>query len=265
MSEELNALLKIMQQLRDPVNGCPWDVEQDFKSISAYTIEEAYEVADAINRNNLEDLKDELGDLLLQVVFHSQMAKEQGAFEFKDVVMAICDKMTRRHPHVFADARISSAEELGRNWEAMKASEKSLAGKDKGNSLLDDVPANIPALDRASKLGKQAAKAGFDWPNSDDVMQKVDEELAELKAAVKKNDTLNIEEELGDLLFALTNYARHLKLNPETCLRNANQKFISRFQFIESELNRSGENVQSATLADMELLWNKAKLNLNRS
>ena len=255
-----------MQQLRDPETGCPWDVEQDFKSIAPYTIEEAYEVADAIERNDLSDLKDELGDLLLQVVFHSQIASEAKEFSFDDVVQAICDKMTRRHPHVFAGASINDAEAQTKNWEALKSQERQQKRQLKTSnefhpedSILSSVTAKLPSLVRARKLTKKAATVGFDWTDAGSVMHKVDEELSELKEAIESDDQEHIAEEFGDLMFVMANLARKLKIDPDACLRSANQKFIRRFNFIEKSLHTKSKSLAEATLDEMDYLWNSAK------
>ncbi len=255
-----------MQQLRDPETGCPWDVEQDFKSIAPYTIEEAYEVADAIERNDLSDLKDELGDLLLQVVFHSQMASEAKEFSFDDVVQAICEKMTRRHPHVFAGASINDAEAQTKNWEVLKSQEAQQKRQLKTSnefqpedSILSSVTAKLPSLVRARKLTKKAATVGFDWTDAGSVMHKVDEELAELKEAIESDDQEHIAEEFGDLMFVMANLARKLKIDPDASLRSANQKFIRRFNFIEKSLHTKSKSLAEATLDEMDDLWNSAK------
>lgn len=262
MSGDIKELLKIMQQLRDPDTGCPWDVEQDFKSIVPYTIEEAYEVADAIQRHDLDDLKDELGDLLLQVVFHSQMASEQAAFDFGDVVNSICNKMIRRHPHVFAGASVKDSQTQSKNWEAIKAQERAVKQPSGSqNSILDSVPNNLPGLLRAKKLTKKAASVGFDWPNVESVLAKVDEELAELREAIASGDKEHVAEELGDLTFVMANVARKLDLDPDQSLRSANQKFIQRFHYIEDSLTAQGTSVKEASLETMDELWNEAKLN----
>ena len=262
----INKLLTIMQALRDPETGCPWDLKQDFKSIAPHTIEEAYEVADAIERNDLDDLKDELGDLLLQVVFHSQMATEDNIFNFDDVVDAICDKMTRRHPHVFAGAIIEDAETQSKNWEALKKEERNKKRSTKtsnefhsDDSILSSVTAKLSSLTRARKLTKEAAKVGFDWSDAGSVMHKVDEELAELKEAIDSSDQEHIAEEFGDLMFVMANLARKLAIDPDACLRSANQKFIRRFQFIEKSLHSQSKVMSKVSLAEMDALWDLAK------
>ena len=256
-----------MRQLRDPETGCSWDIEQNFKSIAAYTIEEAYEVADAIERNDLDDLKDELGDLLLQVVFHSQMASEEKKFDFDDVVDAICDKMTRRHPHVFAGEKIETADAQTKNWEALKEQERQQKRSSKNSndflpedSILSSVTAKLPSLTRAKKLTKKAAKVGFDWSDAGSVMHKVDEELAELKEAIDSSDINHINEEFGDLMFVMANLARKLKIDPDASLRSANQKFISRFHYIEKTLLEQSKSLENTSLEEMDSLWNLAKI-----
>lgn len=253
----VDRLLEIMARLRDPDTGCPWDIEQDFASIAPYTIEEAYEVADAIARGDLADLREELGDLLLQVVFHSQMAAEQGAFDFEAVAAAIADKMIRRHPHVFADAVERDSDSQTAAWEAQKAAERAQKGRD--GSILADIPLALPALKRAEKLTKRAARVGFDWPDADRVFDKFEEEAAELRVALKAGDADNAAEELGDLLFVCANLGRKLGIDPETALRAANAKFERRFRAIESSLADKGRDMTEATLDEMEVLWLEAK------
>jgi len=250
-------LLEIMAKLRDPQGGCPWDLEQDFRSIAPYTLEEAYEVADAIERGDLDDLKDELGDLLLQVVFHAQMAREQGAFDFADVVEAICDKLVRRHPHVFGGTSVESAEAQTEAWERLKAGEKAARGR---QGVLDDVPVGLPATTRAAKLGRRAARVGFDWPDATGPRRKVDEELAELDAAVAgAEDPEAIEAEFGDLLFAMVNYARHLGIDPEAALRRSNEKFVRRFHHVEQRAAETGRALEDAGLEQLDRWWEEAK------
>jgi tetrapyrrole methylase family protein/MazG family protein/ATP diphosphatase len=253
----LNELLNIMAKLRDRDGGCPWDLEQTFATIAPYTIEEAYEVADAIERGDLGDLKDELGDLLFQVVFHARMAEEAGAFAFGDVARAICDKMLRRHPHVFGDARVADSAEQTQRWEQLKREERGSASPDAG--VLDDVPVGLPALTRAVKLGKRAATVGFDWPDVAGVRAKVDEELAELDAAAASGDRDDTAAEMGDLLFSVANWCRHLHLDPETCLRSANARFARRFRAVESEVAASGRPWSSHDAAALDALWRRAK------
>jgi tetrapyrrole methylase family protein/MazG family protein/ATP diphosphatase len=253
----LAELLGIMARLRDRERGCPWDVEQTFATIAPYTIEEAYEVADAIERDDLDDLKDELGDLLLQVVFHARMAEEAGAFAFADVARAICDKMLRRHPHVFGQAQVADSAEQTKRWEELKREERGSASPDAG--VLDDVPVGLPALTRAVKLGKRAASVGFDWPDVAGVRAKVDEELDELDAAAASGDRDDMAAEMGDLLFSVANWCRHLHLDPETCLRSANARFVRRFRAVESEVAASGRPWSSHDAAALDALWRRAK------
>jgi MazG family protein len=252
----IDRLLGIMARLRDPQRGCPWDVEQDFASIAPYTIEEAYEVADAIDRGDLADLRGELGDLLLQVVFHAQMAHEQGAFDFGDVVQSISDKMVRRHPHVFADTAIGSATEQRAAWDRLKAGEREAAGD---VSVLAGVEQAVPALTRARKLGRRAAGVGFDWPDVDGVIAKVHEELNELLAAHASQDPDAMEDEMGDLLFAAANLARRLEVDPEEALRRANRKFEQRFRALEAEVLAGGRPWDQHTVADLEAIWDRVK------
>ncbi len=252
----ISRLLEIMARLRDPQRGCPWDLEQSFKTIAPYTIEEAYEVADAIERDDMDDLRDELGDLLFQVVFHSQMARERGAFAFGDVVNAICEKMERRHPHVFGDARIASAAEQTVAWEEQKRRERAQTRE----SVLDDVPLALPALTRANKLGKRAAEVGFEWPDTHGALDKVGEEVEELRAELAGTpDLTRISNEIGDLLFSLVNVCRYLKIDPEISLRNANAKFERRFRYVERRLAEQGSSPERATLEEMDVLWEEGK------
>jgi MazG family protein len=248
------AVLDVMARLRDREHGCPWDVEQNFRTIAPYTIEEAYEVADAIERDDLPALKEELGDLLFQVAFHARMAEEQGAFDFADVAQALADKMIERHPHVFAEKVERTAEEQTAAWETLKAEKRAASGA----SLLDDVAMALPALMRAEKLTKRAARINFDWPSSTEVLEKLDEELAELKAAEASGDQDHIAEEMGDILFVMANLARKLKVDPEEALRRANAKFTRRFQYIERALAEQGRTGPQP-LDDMEALWLEAK------
>ena len=251
------ALLALMKTLRDPKDGCPWDREQSFETIAPYTIEEAYEVADAIARQSMPDLKEELGDLLFQVVFHSRMAEEQGAFDFADVAQALADKMIERHPHVFSEAgdgRTAAQQTVA--WETLKAEKR--AAKGPNVSLLDDVAMALPALMRAEKLTKRAARINFDWPSSTEVLAKLDEELAELKEAEASGDQDHIAEEMGDILFVMANLARKLKVDPEEALRRANAKFTRRFQYIERKLAEQGR-IGPQPLDAMEALWLEAK------
>ncbi|WP_340645858.1 nucleoside triphosphate pyrophosphohydrolase [Phenylobacterium sp.] len=253
----IDRLLAIMARLRDPAGGCEWDLEQTFATIAPYTVEEAYEVADAIERKNLTDLRDELGDLLFQVVFHSRMAQEQGVFGFDDVVLAISEKMIRRHPHVFGAEAQRTAAEQTQAWEVIKAQER--AGKGLSDSLLDDVPASFPALTRAVKLSRRAATVGFVWPTIGEVVAKLDEEVAELKVEIAANDRAKARAELGDVLFVVANIARALDIDPEDALRATNAKFTRRFRHIETELKARGKTPEQSNLAEMDALWDSAK------
>ncbi len=245
-----------MEQLRDPHTGCPWDVEQDFASIAPYTIEEAYEVADAIARDNLHDLRDELGDLLLQVVFHARMAEELGEFDFEDVAGVIAAKMVRRHPHVFGSKADKAAGKVTGSWEAIKEKERSASPDD---SVLAGVAKALPALKRAQKLGKRASRVGFDWPERSGVVAKIDEELRELEEAASHNDTEAVVDELGDLLFAVVNLARHLDVDAEHALANANAKFERRFRHMEADIATTSAKLKDLPLETMEQHWQAAK------
>ncbi|HMB48773.1 MAG TPA: nucleoside triphosphate pyrophosphohydrolase [Afifellaceae bacterium] len=267
-AKPIDRLIEIMAALRTPGSGCPWDLEQDFTTIAPYTIEEAYEVADAIERGDMDDLKDELGDLLLQVVFHARMAEEAGAFAFNDVADAISEKMIRRHPHVFADIDADNAAAVKANWEEIKAAEKAARKErlkasgtpDDYETFLADVPMAIPALQRAFKLQKRAARIGFDWPELEPVLGKVREELDELTHEIGSNsDADRLQDEMGDLLFAVANLARHLNVDPETALRGTNAKFVRRFEHIETALRQTGRSLESASLDEMEEIWVAAK------
>jgi MazG family protein len=262
----LDDLLAVMARLRDAKTGCPWDVEQSFASIAPYTIEEAYEVADAIARHDLEALKEELGDLLLQVVYHAQMASEEGRFDFGDVADAIVRKMIRRHPHVFVDPSLREQFLTSDLWRRIKNEEKAARGGTGQGTRLDDVPLALPALTRAVKLQKRAADVGFDWPSLAPVLAKAEEEIAELKAAIgeagtgeKSGSGQRVAEEFGDLLFVMANIARHLKVDPEAALRGANAKFVRRFGSIEAGLAKEGRKPEDATLEEMDVLWDEAK------
>jgi len=259
---DLAALLEIMTRLRDREHGCPWDLEQDFASIAAYTIEEAYEVADAIDRNDLGELKDELGDLLLQVVFHAQMAREQGAFGFDDVVTAICDKMVRRHPHVFGDSQVADAEQQTLNWEQIKRDERAAAGKT-DSSALAGIARGLPEWQRAVKLQARAARIGFDWPGPEPVLEKLQEELEEVRAefargAVQDNQA-RLQDEIGDLLFVCANLARHAQVDVGAALRHANQKFERRFRAMEQLAQHDGGALDGLSLQQQEAYWQRAK------
>ncbi len=248
-------LLEIMRRLRDPETGCPWDIEQDFKSIAPYTVEEAYEVADAIEREAWAELPGELGDLLLNTIYHAQMAEEAGLFDFDTVVQAISDKMIARHPHVFGgESRDKTAEEQVADWEAIKAAERGTPA-----SVLEGVALNLPALTRALKLQNRAARVGFDWPETLQVLDKIREESAELVEAKARLGQKEIEEEYGDLLFVMANLGRHLGVQPEEALRKANAKFTRRFNKVEADLKAMGKAPQNSTLAEMDALWEAAK------
>lgn len=266
MTPGIERLLAIMARLRDPQRGCPWDVEQSFQTIAPYTIEEAYEVADAIERGDLAALKDELGDLLFQVVYHARLAEERGAFTFADVVDAVCEKMVRRHPHVFGDAEVTGAAAQSAAWEEHKAAERragAAADKDAehGPGALDGIPHALPALVRAIKLQRRAARVGFDWPDAEAALDKFSEEVAELTAEMAAGgDAARLEDELGDLLFTCVNVARKLGLDAETALRRAAGKFERRFRGIEAMLAADGaRRPEDASLAELEALWQRAK------
>ena len=251
-SRSIETLRAIMKALRTPVTGCPWDLEQTFETIAPYTIEEAYEVADAIARGSRAELCEELGDLLLQSVYHAQMAEEEGTFSFDDVVEAVCTKMIRRHPHVFGDEEARSATLAKGFWEDMKARERESRPK---RRVLDDVPVALPGLTRAVKLQSKAAKVGFDWPSVDNVYDKINEEVAEFRVAPDEKKA----EEYGDLLFAMANVARHLGIDPEAALRAANAKFERRFAHIEKRLAEAGKTPKESNLEEMDSLWDEAK------
>ena len=252
----ISRLLDIMARLRDPQRGCPWDLQQNFSTIAPYTIEEAYEVADAIERGSLEDLRGELGDLLFQVVFHSQLAAERGEFTFDEVVTGICDKMELRHPHVFGAARIEDADAQNIAWEEHKRRERAA----RGDTVLGNVPVALPALTRASKLGKRAAQVGFEWPDITGAIDKVEEEVAELRAEIDSGAVKSaVAQEIGDLLFSLVNVCRYLQIDPEAALRATNAKFERRFGYAEQQLRQQGRTPQDASLAEMDRLWEEAK------
>jgi len=253
---DINTLIAIMAALRTPGTGCPWDLEQDFHSIAPYTLEEAFEVAEAIEAGDKSALCEELGDLLLQVVYHARMAEEEGAFAFADVIEAITTKMVRRHPHVFGDEKARSAGIAKGFWEEMKAKE----GKAPKDSALDGVPAALPALVRAIKLQAKAARVGFDWPDAGPVLDKIAEEVDELRESMAQGDSAAIEEEFGDLLFALANLARHQGFDAEGAARAANTKFERRFKAIEVELKARGKRPQDTTLAEMDTIWDEVKV-----
>lgn len=265
---QLDDLLHLMARLRDPQHGCPWDLKQDYASIVPHTLEEAYEVADAIERGDFAHLPGELGDLLFQVVYYSQLAREEGRFDFSQVVDGITSKLIRRHPHVFADGDLYGAVDVPKldeaavkqRWEAIKAEERAeKAAAPEQLSLLDDVPTALPSLSRAIKLQKRAAQVGFDWPEALPVVDKVREELDEVLEAMSENDADAIAEEIGDLLFVVSNLARHLKVEPESALRAANAKFERRFRFIEQALRDAGRNMEDCALDELDALWGEAK------
>ncbi|HEX7129756.1 MAG TPA: nucleoside triphosphate pyrophosphohydrolase [Rhodanobacteraceae bacterium] len=257
---EIENLLEIMARLRDPERGCPWDAKQDFDSIAPYTIEEAHEVADAIQRRNYDDLRDELGDLLFQVVFHARMAEEAGYFNFADVVAALSDKLTRRHPHVFGDTRYANAEEQSRAWEALKARERAERGDDEDRSALAGIAAGLPEWRRALKLQQRAATVGFDWPGPEPVLDKLAEEIEEVRAEFEQGaDRDRLEDEIGDVLFVIANLARHAKLDPGHALRRANAKFERRFRRMEALAAEAGETLAGKPLAEQDALWDRAK------
>ncbi len=255
-STPIDALREIMRRLRDPQGGCPWDIEQTFETIAPYTIEEAYEVADAIQRGDRLALCDELGDLLLQAVYHSRMAEEEGAFDFDDVARGIAEKMIRRHPHVFGDMQIESAEEQTRHWEAVKQAERATEPDD---SALAGVALALPALMRAQKLGRRAARVGFDWPDHTGVLDKITEEAGEVAEAQARGDRADIAEEYGDLLFVVAILGQHLGVDAEDALTAANRKFERRFRGVEAKLADRGKRAQDSNLAEMDALWNTVK------
>lgn len=258
--EEMRNLLEVMAKLRDPEKGCEWDIKQTFQSIAPYTIEEAYEVADAIERGDHADLRDELGDLLLQVVFHAQMADDQGLFNFADVAAGIADKMIHRHPHVFGDLAFESEEQQRAHWEQLKQEERaSKSNQVDSVSAIDDVALALPALTRAEKIQKRAARVGFDWDQVAPVIDKIDEELAEFREAIDEEYTSAIEDELGDLLFAATNAARHLKIDPEQALKKATAKFERRFRYVESKVKKDGHVLADLSAEVLDQYWVQAK------
>ena len=270
----IDRLIAIMTMLRDKQHGCPWDLEQTIKSLLPYTLEEVYEVADAIENNDLVELEDELGDLLFQVIFYAQIAKEQGAFDFQDIATAITDKLVRRHPHVFPDGDVEkfgiqqdiSAQQVVVNWEAIKELEREEKRKKGGKqavqgveSILDDVPRALPAMERARKLQKRAAQVGFDWAEIAPVLEKLKEEVAEFEEALASGDLERMSDELGDVLFTTINLARHSKIEPEVALRSTNQRFETRFKWIEAALSQQGKAFKDANLEELDALWDQAK------
>jgi len=255
----MKKLLDVMAALRDPDSGCPWDIKQTFKSIVPYTLEEAYEVADAIEQEDMPALKSELGDLLFQVVFYAQIAKEQGEFEFNDVVDAVSEKLVRRHPHVFADEQYADDAVLNEAWEKAKAAERDRESDVEKASVLDGVAMALPALKRAQKLQKRAARVGFDWPAIEPVFAKIEEEIQELKEAMQQRDKMLVHEEMGDVLFSCVNLARHLGVDSEESLRSCNQKFERRFSHIEETLEAKKQPFESQSLDQLEKMWQDAK------
>ena len=270
----IDRLIAIMTMLRDKQHGCPWDLEQTIKSLLPYTLEEVYEVADAIENNDLVELEDELGDLLFQVIFYAQIAKEQGAFDFQDIATAITDKLVRRHPHVFPDGDVEkfgiqqdiSAQQVVVNWEAIKELEREEKRKKGGEqvaqeveSILDDLPRALPAMERARKLQKRAAQVGFDWTDIAPVLEKLKEEVAEFEEALASGDLERMSDELGDVLFTTINLARHSKIEPEVALRSTNQRFETRFKWIEAALSQQGKAFKDANLEELDALWDQAK------
>lgn len=255
---QLRALIDVMAKLRDPVDGCAWDLQQDHASIAPYTIEEAYEVQDAIEQNDMAALRDELGDLLLQVVFQARIGEESGHFDFADIAQSITDKMIRRHPHIFGDHEYRSSEEQRQAWEDMKAEERQAKN---ATRLLDDVATTLPAMMRAFKLQKRAARVGFDWPDSQQVLAKVKEELAEVEAELTPDqmDQHRVQDEIGDVLFSVINLARKLNIDPEEALKSTNKKFTKRFNYVEESIVSNGNNLKDTSLDEMEDLWQRAK------
>jgi len=262
-------LLFLMSQLRDPENGCPWDRKQTFNSIVPYTLEEVYEVVDAIEKEDYPHLKEELGDLLFQVIFYAQMGKEKSLFDFNDIVHKLVSKLVRRHPHVFPNGELQKAgttpplseAEIKGTWEKIKQQERDEKGlqEDHYEGLLDDIPRALPALQRAEKLQKRASTVGFDWPETDQVLDKIEEEIQELREALREGSIENVQDELGDVFFAMTNLSRHLGIKSEQALRGTNQKFERRFNYIQTSLQENNQTLQDATLDEMETLWQKAK------
>ena len=255
--QSLQRIIDVMAKLRDPENGCPWDIEQTWHSLIAYTLEEAYEVADVIESNNNESLPGELGDLLFQVVFYARIAEEQNLFDLQDVIHRLCDKLEQRHPHVFADVNYHESE-LEQAWHQAKASERS---KKQQHSALDDIPLALPALTRAQKLQRRASNEGFDWRHYSPVFDKLEEEILELKQAIVNNDVSEIQDEMGDLLFTTVNLARHLKLDAETCLRQASMKFEKRFRCVELNYQQQDSKISEITDDELEATWQQVKLN----
>lgn len=251
--KEFNKLIKIMKQLRHPVNGCPWDRKQTPLSLREYILEEAHELVEAIDLDDASKQREELGDLLLQIVFLSQMHREKGHFSVRDVCQTISSKLINRHPHIFGDTTVQSAEEVKQNWEKIKQKEK------KNDSILSDYPAQMPALSHAKRVAEQASSVGFDWDDPLKALEKVEEEIEELKKEIKAQNHLKIEEEMGDLLFAVANVARLTHVNPEFALKSTNRKFVTRFRYIEEQLKKQGKDISETSLDEMEELWQEAK------
>lgn len=258
----INKLRWIMAQLRDPNTGCPWDIKQNFASITAHTLEEAYEVVDAIEQHDFVELNKELGDLLFQVIFYSQLGQEQQLFDFDSVVESICEKLIRRHPHVFSDAQLQTDAQIKANWENEKAQERQTKNNQQNLSILADIPNNLPALSAAAKIQKRCAHVGFDWHNMHDVFAKIEEEVQEVKAELQADifDQTALAEELGDLMFAVVNLCRHAKQDPETLLRQANHKFIKRFHGVEAQVQQSGRDFSQHNLEQLEQYWQQVKM-----
>jgi nucleoside triphosphate diphosphatase len=264
--KQLERLLLNMKSLRDPEKGCPWDREQTIDSIKGYTIEETYELIDAIDRNDIEGIKDELGDLLFHIIFYSEMADEKDYFDFESLVKQLNDKLERRHPHVFSDTEIKNSEQVKALWEQIKQQERNDVENEKdivSKKLLDDVAKHMPAIQTAARLQKRAASVGFDWSDSEDIFKKLEEELAELREAVRDKDNIeHITEELGDLIFCCVNLARHCQVDSELALRSTNNKFIERFNYIENTLRKNNKTLEEASLEEMDALWDEAKIKL---
>jgi len=250
----------IMDELRDPLTGCPWDLKQNFASIVPYTLEEAYEVADAIEKKDFSELEKELGDLLFQVIFYSKLGKEKSYFDFDDVVASICEKLIRRHPHVFGDTSLADEQAIKANWENEKQKERQNKAQDESLSILADIPGALPALSQANKIQKRCAHVGFDWPDIEQVFDKVEEEVVEVKEHIHGDQT-KLTEELGDLMFAVVNLCRHAKQDPEAVLRAANQKFVERFNHVEKQVEQSGKSFEQHDLESLENYWQQAKQN----
>lgn len=259
--KQTERLLGIMQSLRDPDKGCPWDKKQTFETVVPHTLEEAYEVADAIENGDMAELEGELGDLLFQVVFYAQLGREEGLFDFESIAKAMCDKLVRRHPHVFSDVTLDTDEAIKKNWEKLKQQERQTKNQE-NTSLLDDLPRSFPALSLAQKMQKRVGRHGFDWPDVGGVIEKLEEEVAELKEAISNNDIAHMEEELGDVLFSCVNLSRHLKLDPEAALRKSCRKFEQRFRALETLIDNDGLSIDSASLEQLEAAWQKAKKQL---